>query len=126
VVDLLFHLSRREKINLGARSELYLHRCTFISEQHRLPLVPKREIAQRGGAEKIRRIKMGDDRYANVYIVPKAGPRGGHTVMGEVHQRKPAASSKVKSDTQPEYKMKPNTGRKERAAIKAKIPQRRR
>ena len=59
----------------------------------------------------MRTIRLPDDRYRRIYVVRKAGPRGGHTVAGEVETRKDAraagAGSKVKADTQPEYKMKP-------------------
>lgn len=69
--------------------------------------MPKAEIARRGGAVKVRTVKLPDDRYAHVYVVPKAGPRGGHTVLGEPHRQKGATSSRVKPDSQPTYKMKP-------------------
>lgn len=87
--------------------------------------MPKAEIARRGGAVRVRRIKLSDDRYANVYVVRKAGKRGGHTVMGEPHAKEGPPSSKVKADTQPAYKMKPNTGRKQVGNVKKAVARRR-
>jgi len=69
--------------------------------------VPKAEIAARGGATRVRTIRLPNDRYAHVYVVPKAGKRGGHTVMGEIHHRKGGGESKVKPDSQPAYRIKP-------------------
>lgn len=50
--------------------------------------MPEAQIKARGGAKRWRRIKLKDGRYINVAIVKKAGPRGGHTVAGEVHKKK--------------------------------------
>lgn len=50
--------------------------------------MPAAEIQRRGGARKVRTIKLDDGRYLHVYVVPKAGPRGGHTVAGEPKRRK--------------------------------------
>lgn len=50
--------------------------------------MPAAEIANRGGARKVRTIKLSDGRYMHVYVVPKSGPRGGHTVAGDVKRRK--------------------------------------
>lgn len=50
--------------------------------------MPEAEIAARGGAKKWRRIKLDSGRYLDVAVVPKAGPKGGHTVAGEVHEVK--------------------------------------
>lgn len=86
--------------------------------------MPKAEIARRGGAVRVRTIKLSDDRYAHVYVVRKPGPRGGKTVMGEVHANEPQSSS-VKPDSQPAYKIKPNTGRKARGNVKKQVAARR-
>lgn len=50
--------------------------------------MPAAEISRRGGAVRVRRVRLGDGRYMNVYVVRKAGPRGGHTVAGEPQKRK--------------------------------------
>lgn len=50
--------------------------------------MPTRKIAARGGATKIRTIKLPDGRYAHVYVVRKKGPRGGKTVLGEIKRPK--------------------------------------
>lgn len=50
--------------------------------------MPEREIQKRGGAVKVRRIKIGTNKYATVYVVRKKGPRGGKTVLGGIQKRK--------------------------------------
>ena len=51
--------------------------------------MPEKEIAARGGAKRWRTIKLpGGKGYEHIAIVPKAGPRGGHTVSGPVHKYK--------------------------------------
>lgn len=50
--------------------------------------MPEREIAQRGGAVRVRTVKLSEHRYATVYVVRKKGKRGGRTVLGEVKRRK--------------------------------------
>jgi hypothetical protein len=50
--------------------------------------VPEREIAARGGAVKWRTVRLKNGTYVRVAIVKKAGPRGGHTVAGDVHRKK--------------------------------------
>lgn len=55
--------------------------------------MPEAEIAARGGATKWRTVKTKDGRTIQVAIVPKAGPRGGHTIAkdpkpGEKKQKK--------------------------------------
>ena len=57
----------------------------YLSE-HRL--MPEREIAERGGATKVRTIKLGKEKYAHVFVVRKKGKRGGKTVLGPVRRRK--------------------------------------
>lgn len=73
---------------------------------------------------RVRTIRLGDDRYAHVFVVRKPGKRGGRTVMGEPHTRKAPRSSTMKPDEQPTYKIKPNTGRNVRANIKQKVTRR--
>ena len=50
--------------------------------------MPKAEIKKRGGAIRVRTKKLPGDKYQQIYVVPKAGPRGGHTVAGEVKKKK--------------------------------------
>lgn len=50
--------------------------------------MPESKIAKRGGAVKVRTIRVGDGRYAHVYVVRKRGPRGGKTELGEIKRRK--------------------------------------
>jgi len=47
--------------------------------------MPEAKIAARGGAKRWRTITLADGRIVHVAIVPKAGPRGGHTVAGTPH-----------------------------------------
>jgi hypothetical protein len=61
--------------------------------------VPEREIAQRGGATRVRTVKLPNGRYRHVFVVRDAGPRGGHTVAGPAKKRK--------GDDTPTYKVKP-------------------
>ena len=49
--------------------------------------MPKAKVAARGGAVKVRTIKLKDGRYAHVYVVRRKGPRGGKTVLGEIKRR---------------------------------------
>jgi hypothetical protein len=53
--------------------------------------MPKSEESARGGAVKYRTIRVGkgkSQRILRVAIVPKAGPRGGHTVAGRPQKPK--------------------------------------
>jgi hypothetical protein len=50
--------------------------------------VPEAKIAKRGGAVKIRTVKVGRNRYAHVFVVRKRGPRGGRTELGQIRRRK--------------------------------------
>jgi len=50
--------------------------------------MPEAQIAARGGAKRWRTIRLKNGKYIKVAIVKKAGPRGGHTVAGEVHKKK--------------------------------------
>jgi len=54
--------------------------------------MPEAEIKARGGAKRWRTITLQDGRIVHVAIVPKAGPRGGHTVAGPA--RTPATKKK--------------------------------
>lgn len=47
--------------------------------------MPEAEIRKRGGAKKWRTYKLPNGKTIRIAIVPKAGPRGGHTVAGPVH-----------------------------------------
>lgn len=51
--------------------------------------MPAAQERARGGAVRYRTIRAGkgaNKRYLRVAIVPKAGPRGGHTVAGQPHK----------------------------------------
>lgn len=48
--------------------------------------MPEAEIRKRGGAKRWRTKRVNG--YIHIAIVPKAGPRGGHTVAGPVHRLK--------------------------------------
>jgi hypothetical protein len=50
--------------------------------------MPTAEERARGGARKYRTITLPGGKYLHVAIVPKAGPRGGHTVAGPIKKRK--------------------------------------
>ena len=50
--------------------------------------MPTSEVTKRGGPQKVRRIKIGTNRYATVFVVPKKGPRGGKTVLGPIRKKK--------------------------------------
>lgn len=63
--------------------------------------MPEREIAARGGATKVRTVKLPNGRYRHVFVVRDAGPEGGHTVAGPVR--------KSKGDDAPKYRVKPDT-----------------
>lgn len=49
--------------------------------------MPEAAIAKRGGATKVRTIKIGKNRYATVFVVRKRGKRGGHTVLGAIKKK---------------------------------------
>ncbi len=53
--------------------------------------MPEAEIKKRGGAKRYRTIVPKPGKYIHVAVVGKAGPRGGHTVAGEVHTKKKAS-----------------------------------
>ena len=50
--------------------------------------MPEAEIRKRGGAKRYRTKTLPGGKYEHIAIVPKAGPRGGHTVAGPVHTKK--------------------------------------
>lgn len=50
--------------------------------------MPEAEIKARGGATRYRTLKLKGGKYIRIAIVPKAGPKGGHTVSGPVHEEK--------------------------------------
>ena len=50
--------------------------------------MPDAAIAKRGGATKVRTVKIGKNRYAHVYVVKKKGPRGGKTVLGGITKKR--------------------------------------
>jgi hypothetical protein len=49
--------------------------------------MPEKEIKKRGGAIRYRTKKL-DGKYIHIAVVPQAGPRGGHTIAGPVHEKK--------------------------------------
>jgi len=51
--------------------------------------MPTAEEQRRGGAEKYRTVTLPNGKYVRVAVVPKAGPRGGHTVAGPVRKKHP-------------------------------------
>lgn len=50
--------------------------------------MPEAEEKRRGGVIRYRTKKLPNGRYVHIAIVPKAGPRGGHTVAGPMHKKK--------------------------------------
>jgi len=50
--------------------------------------MPAAEIAKRGGAVRVRTIRLRDGRTLRVYVVRRAGKRGGRTVAGEMRKRR--------------------------------------
>jgi len=44
--------------------------------------MPEAEIKKRGGAKRYRTMKLPGGKYIHLAVVPKAGPRGGHTIAG--------------------------------------------
>jgi hypothetical protein len=50
--------------------------------------MPKAEVKKRGGSTKTRTVKVGKNQYMHCEVVPKAGPKGGHTVCGPVKTKK--------------------------------------
>jgi len=58
--------------------------------------MPKSEEKKRH-VKYYRTIKLGKDKYAHVAVVKKAGPRGGHTVMGRIHKKRRIQNKKKKA-----------------------------
>lgn len=50
--------------------------------------MPRAEERRRGGAKRYRTKRLPGGKYIRFAIVPKAGPRGGHTVAGPVRKKK--------------------------------------
>lgn len=46
------------------------------------------KIRRRGGAVRVRTIRVGKGRYAHVFVVRRKGPRGGRTELGQIKRRK--------------------------------------
>ena len=57
--------------------------------------MPTDEEKERGGAKRYRTISLPGGKYLHVAIVPKAGPRGGHTVSGPVRKSKKEMAEKL-------------------------------
>ncbi|HUU82969.1 MAG TPA: hypothetical protein VM243_05630, partial [Phycisphaerae bacterium] len=51
--------------------------------------MPKTEERRRGGAKRYRTKRLPGGKFIRFAIVPKPGPRGGHTVAGPVRKKKP-------------------------------------
>jgi hypothetical protein len=49
-----------------------------------MPKAVESKVARRGGAVRIRTVKVAPGKYAHVYVVRRKGPRGGRTVLGQV------------------------------------------
>jgi hypothetical protein len=49
--------------------------------------MPEEKIRVRGGAKRWRTVGLPGGEYMRVAVVPKAGPRGGHTIGGEKRKR---------------------------------------
>jgi len=50
--------------------------------------MPKKEVKKRGGSIRTRTVKVSKKKYMHCEIVPKAGPRGGHTICSKGKTRK--------------------------------------
>lgn len=48
----------------------------------------KSQLAARGGLVRVRTVSLGGGRYRHIYVVRRAGPRGGRTIAGETQTRK--------------------------------------
>lgn len=57
-------------------------------EKKRRPKKVGSVVPGRGKIKRIRTVKLSEDKYIHVGVVPKKGPRGGHTVSGPVHKKK--------------------------------------
>jgi hypothetical protein len=45
------------------------------------------KLARRGGAVRVRTVKIGPRKYARVYVVRSKGARGGKTVLGKIKRK---------------------------------------
>lgn len=50
--------------------------------------MPEAEEKKRGGVERYRTLKLPGGKYVHIAVVPVAGPEGGHTIVGPVHEEK--------------------------------------
>lgn len=48
-----------------------------------------RKVKSRGGAVRVRTVKVAPGKYAHVYVVRRKGKRGGRTVLGKVNRTRP-------------------------------------
>jgi hypothetical protein len=60
----------------------------MIARHGKVMTMPEAEIASRGGAVQWRTVTLKNGDTVRVAIVRKAGPRGGHTVAGPVHEKR--------------------------------------
>jgi hypothetical protein len=61
--------------------------------------MPTAEERARGGAKRYRTVTLPGGKYIHVAVVPKAGPRGGHTVAGPVRKLKRTPSPLMNANT---------------------------
>lgn len=77
--------------------------------------MPESEITARGGAKRWRTVKLPGGKYIKVAIVPRAGPRGGHTVAGPPRYREdytaPAKRVRVRKVTRGRMRLRKRAGR---------------
>jgi hypothetical protein len=60
--------------------------------------MPEAQIKKQGGAKRWVRKKLPGGKYINIAITKKAGPEGGHSVAGPVHQSLDWDTPKHKAD----------------------------
>ena len=56
--------------------------------------MPRAEVKRRGGSLRTRTVKLPGGKYIHVDVVRKKGPKGGRTVAGPVHTKKPTVKRK--------------------------------
>jgi hypothetical protein len=49
-----------------------------------MPPAVEQKVRKRGGAVRVRTVRVAPGKYAHVYVVRRKGPRGGRTVLGQV------------------------------------------
>lgn len=54
-----------------------------------MPPAVERKVKSRGGAVRVRTVRVAPGKYAHVYVVRRKGPRGGRTVLGQVKRTRP-------------------------------------